>query len=184
MMDFSMFSDQDLILKSHEGDRASEEELIKRYRQKVRICARRFYLLGGDDEDLLQEGMIGLLHAVRSYNPEMGASFNTFAEKCIKSRLIDAAQFKGYVEFISSEDLAMEDPADEDSNPETLLIKYEQYEEVVSQLRLKLSRYESSVLDLYLHGFTYPEIAKKLGKTDRSIYNAVQRIRMKLSEFL
>ena len=63
-MDFSMFSDQDLILKSHEGDRASEEELIKRYRQKVRICARRFYLLGGDDEDLLQEGMIGLLHAV------------------------------------------------------------------------------------------------------------------------
>ena len=184
MMDYSICSDQDLILGAHSGDRRAEEELLMRYRQKVRICARRFYLLGGDDEDLLQEGMIGLLNAVRSFNPALGTAFNTYAEKCIKSRLIDAAQFKGYVEFISSEDLVLEDSADEESNPETLLIKYEQYEEVVSQLRLKLSKYEASVLDLYLNGFSYPEIAERLGKSDRSIYNAIQRIRTKLSEFL
>ena len=184
MIDYSMFSDRDLIDAAHSGDRSAEEELLMRYRQKVRICARRFYLLGGDDEDLLQEGMIGLLRAVRSFNPALGTSFNTYAERCIKSRLIDAAQFRGYVEFISSEDLVLEDPADEDSNPETLLINNERYEEVVSQLRLKLSHYESSVLDLYLCGFSYPEIANRLGKSDRSIYNAVQRIREKLTEFL
>ena len=184
MMDYSIYSDQDLILSVRSGDRHAEEELLKRYSQKVRICARRFYLLGGDDEDLLQEGMIGLLNAVRSFNPALGTSFNTYAEKCIKSRLIDASQFKGYVEFISSEDYVLEDSADEESNPETLLIKYERYEELVSQLRLKLSQFETSVLNLYLNGYSYPEIAAMLGKPDRSIYNAVQRIRGKLSELL
>ena len=184
MIDYSSLSDQDLISVGRQGDRLAEEELIRRYGQKVRICARHFFLLGGDDEDLLQEGMIGLLNAVRSFNPALGTSFNTYAEKCIKSRLIDASQFKGYVEFISSEDLVLEDSADEESNPETLLIKYERYEEIMSQLRLKLSKYETSVLNLYLNGYSYPEIAGMLGKPDRSIYNAVQRIRGKLSELL
>lgn len=184
MIDYSSLFDQDLISAGRQGDRLAEEELIRRYGQKVRICARHFFLLGGDDEDLLQEGMIGLLKAVRSFNPACGTSFNTYAEKCIRSRLIDAAQFKGFAEFVSSEDLDYTDTADEDSNPETLLINRERYEEVVSQLRMKLSRYESSVLDLFLLGFSYPEIANKLGKTDRSIYNAIQRIREKLVELL
>ncbi len=183
-VDYSLTEDPVLLRLCKEGDRLAEEELIRRYMRKVRICSRRFYLLGGDDEDLVQEGTIGLLNAVRSYEEGNGASFNTYAEKCILSRLIDAIHFKGYAAFESPEDMDLPEEISSGSDPEEIFLANEHMQELVSQLNEKLSKYERSVLELYLKGNSYTEIADTLGKTNPSIYNAVQRIRIKLSELI
>lgn len=88
----STSSDEVLCAKAASGDRVAEEILVMRYNRLVRICARPFFLVGGDSEDLIQEGMLGLLFAIRSFQVEKAASFHTFAEICIKSRLISAVR--------------------------------------------------------------------------------------------
>ena len=88
MLDYPAFSDLELHAMYLSGDADAGNELVLRYRRLVKICIRPYFLAGGDSEDLLQEGMIGLLNAVRSFKPALGTSFNTYAEKCIKSRLI------------------------------------------------------------------------------------------------
>ena len=90
MIDFASFSDQELQQKAASGEREAEEALVGRYMQLVRACARPFFLAGGESEDLIQEGMFGLLSAVRQYDPKNGASFHTFAEHCIRKRILSA----------------------------------------------------------------------------------------------
>lgn len=177
-------TDDAMLLQLSQQDCDAEEELVRRYMRKVRICSRRFYLLGGDNDDLIQEGTVGLLAAVRSYNSSLGVSFNTYAEKCIVSKLIDATHFKGYSEYIFSDDLDIPESADEQADPEVLYLANEHRKEVVSQLGQKLSKFERSVLGLFLRGSSYSEIAAQLGKSNQSVYNAIQRVRIKLSELL
>ncbi len=90
--DFSVFSDEELCGKSADGISGAEEELVRRYGRIVRMFARPLFLAGGDSEDLIQEGMFGLLTAIRSYNPEKEASFRTYAEICIRSKLATAVR--------------------------------------------------------------------------------------------
>ena len=90
MCAFNEMSDEFLWSRASSGDLSAEEELVRKYHQLVRVCARPYFLAGGDSEDLIQEGMLGLLSAVRSFNPEREASFRTFAEQCIKNRLLTA----------------------------------------------------------------------------------------------
>lgn len=83
-------SDEDLCARAKRGDRNAEEALVVRYTRTVRVCARPYFLAGGDSEDLIQEGMVGLLHAIREYDPDREASFRHYAQVCIQNRLISA----------------------------------------------------------------------------------------------
>ena len=194
MIDYTTASDTGLLNSVIEGDRVAEEILVERYMQLVRSCARPLFLAGGDSEDLIQEGMFGLLSAIRQYEPSSGTSFRTFAEHCIRMRLYSAIKSASRLKHLPlndgvsleqlSEDSSMQLSAIPDSvrrNPEDLVLARERTEELYSELALCLSGLEKNVLSLYLEGLSYREIASRLGKQEKSIDNAVQRIRRKLA---
>lgn len=194
MTDYSALDDRTLQKHAVEGDRNAEEVLVERYLRLVRICARPLFLAGGDSEDLIQEGTFGLLSAIKNFDPEDGSSFRTFAEHCIRMRLLSAIKSASRNKHfplndgISLEQLSEESSADlsaisEDfrCNPEELVLARESKEELYAAFSRCLSRFEIKVLDLYLEGLSYREIAERLCKSAKSVDNAVQRIRHKLA---
>lgn len=176
--------DEELCALAATGDRTAEEFLITRYTRMVRTLSRPLFLMGGDSEDLIQEGMLGLLKAVRDYSPDRGASFRTFAHICVRNSMISAvktAAGKHHVPlndsvpfetllFDRNDQLAV-------SDPETRFINRERLDQFYS----KLSSFEAKVLDLYLSGLSYLEISEQVNRSVKSVDNAVQRIRRKLS---
>ena len=194
MIDYAEMDDTMLQSLAFDGDRDAEDALATRYLRLVRICARPLFLAGGDSEDLIQEGTFGLLSAIRNYNPADGASFKTYAEHCIRMRLLSAIKSASRLKHvplndgISLEELS-EDPGADIStfpeliryNPEELILAEESREELNAACSRCLSRFEIKVLDLYLEGLSYREIADRLCKDAKSIDNAVQRIRRKLA---
>lgn len=194
MTDYTALDDKRLQKLAVEGDRDAEEALAERYLRLVRICARPLFLAGGDSEDLIQEGTFGLLSAIKNFDPEDGSSFRTFAEHCIRMRLLSAIKSASRNKHfplndgISLEQLSEESSADlsaisEDfrCNPEELVLARESKEELYAAFSRCLSRFEIKVLDLYLEGLSYREIAERLCKSAKSVDNAVQRIRQKLA---
>ena len=187
--------DEKLIEMMHLGDESAEEELVKRYSKLVRICARPYFLAGGDSEDLIQEGMFGLLSAIRKYDHTGGASFKTYAEQCIHNRIISAIESASrnkhapLNEGLSLERITEQNPADyhgafEDlfsRETEEFVLAKEQGNEILIRKQTVLSRFEKQVLAMYLEGWSYKEIAESLDKPEKSIDNAIQRIRKKLA---
>ena len=139
MTDYSSEDDVSLLSLSSEGNREAEEELIRRYTKLVRLCARRFFLLGGEQEDLIQEGTIGLLNAVRSYRPDAGASFRTYAQKCILFRIMDISSSNGYKAFLSYEDMEIPEIEEVNTDPEIRFIENEHYD--IMDISDSLERY-------------------------------------------
>lgn len=194
MFDYAGLSDTELQQLAAEGDRLAEEALAERYFRLVRMCARPLFLAGGDSEDLIQEGMFGLLSAIRQFSPEAGTSFHTFAEHCIRSRLISAVKSASRLKHLplnggmSLEQLS-EDPKTQLSvtpevfrrSPEELVLARESKEELYTLFVQCLSPLEAKVFDLYLEGLSYREIGDRLGKTSKSVDSTVQRIRRKLA---
>ncbi len=194
MVDYDGLNDTDLQKLAAAGDRTAEEALAERYMRLVRVCARPLFLAGGDSEDLIQEGMFGLLSAIRHYDPAAGASFRSYAERCIYSRLLSAVKSASRLkhlplnEGMSLEQLS-EDPHTQLSvtpevfrrSPEDLVLARESKEELYNLFVRQLSPLEIKVLDCYLDGLSYREIAEQLGKTVKSVDSAVQRIRRKLA---
>ena len=194
MIDYAEMDDTMLQSLAFDGDRDAEDALAARYLRLVRICARPLFLAGGDSEDLIQEGTFGLLSAIRNYDPADGASFKTYAEHCIRMRLLSAIKSASRLKHvplndgISLEELS-EDPGADIStfpeliryNPEELILAEESREELNAAFSRCLSRFEIKVLDLYLEGLSYREIADRLCRDAKSIDNAVQRIRRKLA---
>ena len=194
MMEHTGVSDSELLNLVLSGDRKAEEVLVERYMRLVRSCARPLFLAGGDSEDLIQEGMFGLLSAIRCFDPSGGTSFQTFAEHCIRMRLYSAIKSASRLKHLPlnngvsleqlSEDSPMQLSAIPDvlrCNPEELVLARERTEELYTELAQCLSGLEKQVLALYLEGLSYREIASRLGKEEKSIDNAVQRIRRKLA---
>ena len=194
MTDYSALDDRTLQKHAVKGDRNAEEVLVERYLRLVRICARPLFLAGGDSEDLIQEGTFGLLSAIKNFAPEDGSSFRTFAEHCIRMRLLSAIKSASRNKHfplndgISLEQLSEESSADLSAlsenfrcNPEELVLARESKEELYAAFSRCLSRFEIKVLDLYLEGLSYREIAERLCKSAKSVDNAVQRIRHKLA---
>ena len=194
MTDYSALDDRTLQKHAVEGDRNAEEVLVERYLRLVRICARPLFLAGGDSEDLIQEGTFGLLSAIKNFDQEDGSSFRTFAEHCIRMRLLSAIKSASRNKHfplndgISLEQLSEESSADLSAlsenfrcNPEELVLARESKEELYAAFSRCLSRFEIKVLDLYLEGLSYREIAERLCKSAKSVDNAVQRIRHKLA---
>ena len=175
--------DEALCRLAGEGDREAEELLVARYTRLVRTCARPLFLIGGDSEDLTQEGMIGLMHAIREYRPDRAASFRTFAEVCIRNRIrsvITAAARGKHAPLNNS--IPMEALPDMISGPEESLIDREEDSERLRRLEDRLSSLEKSILSLYLAGLTYDEIGRQLGRSSKSVDNAIQRIRRKVAD--
>ena len=194
MIDCKPMSDDELWLSASRGSISAEEEMLERYSRLVRVCARPFFLAGGDSEDLIQEGMLGLLSAVRHYDVSRKTKFKTYAEFCIRNRILSAVRNASRSKHIPLNDyVPLESSQFEEGNsaaayylqdPEELLIAREGYSEINEQLRNCLTPLEQSVLQLYLQGRSYKEIAASLNKTEKSVDNAVQRIRKKLSQKL
>jgi RNA polymerase sporulation-specific sigma factor len=187
-------SDDELWLSASCGSIVAEEVLLQRYSRLVRVCARPYFLSGGDSEDLIQEGMLGLLSAVRHYDVARTTKFRTYAELCIRNRILSAIRNASRSKHIPLNDyVPLESPQFEEGNsaaayylqdPEELLLAREGCSEINSKLRSCLSHLEQSVLQQYLQGRSYKEIAASLNRTEKSVDNAVQRIRKKLSQKL
>lgn len=190
-------TDEALCALAVSGDRIAEETLVIRYHRLVRICARPYFLAGGDSEDLIQEGMVGLLAAVREYDPEKGAGFRRYAEVCIKNRLISAIKaatrdkhtpLNNYVSFETPLFSGNGDRYPYGTyaltldGPEEILIGREAFRERVKTLEGQLSGFEARILRLYLNGLSYSEIAAEVNRSPKSVDNAVQRIRRKLAQ--
>ena len=182
-------SDEALCLMAADGDRGAEEALVMRYMRFTRACARPYFLAGGDSEDLLQEAMFGLLKAIREFDPGRDASFRTFAEVCVRNRILSAVTAAARDKHAPlNHSVPMEEQPllekDHVSGPEELFITKEEEAERLAALNRKLSPLEQRILSLYLHGFSYREIGEQVGRTDKSVDNAVQRIRRKVAEHL
>lgn len=192
-------SDEFLCGLAASGDRLAEECLALRYRQMVRIYARPYFLAGGDSEDLIQEGMIGLLSAIRGFRPDKEVVFRTYAQVCIRNRICSAVKaaarekhdpLNRSISFSSTLfDEALNDytydvrPMGAD-DPEGMLIDKEDRKTQLRALLEKLSRFEKTVLALYLDGFSCQEIAQRVDRPVKAVDNAVQRIRRKAAPFL
>jgi len=189
--------DEELCSLASAGDRGAEEILVARYNRLVRSCARPYFLAGGDSEDLTQEGMVGLIKAVREYDSAREAAFRTFAETCIRNRLYsvlrDAVRDK---HLPLNQSVPLDTPYfDSNSytsgtnhlaqlNPEEFLIDREHTAALLAGVRKQLSEFEAKILGYYLDGLSCREIAGTVGKPVKSVDNAVQRIRRKVAQQL
>ena len=190
-------SDEALCALAASGIPAAEEILVERYIRLVRTCARPFFLAGGDSEDLTQEGMVGLLKAVREYDDAKATTFRTFAELCIRRRLYSVLRASARDKHKAlNQSISLNTP-DFDSNsytsgtsslaqrdPEDFLIDREHTAALLAAVRKQLSEFEAKILGYYLDGLSCREIADIVGKPPKSVDNAVQRIRRKVAQHL
>ena len=199
---YKIAKDEELVLMAQNGDDEAQEYLLDKYKSLVRAKSRAYFLIGADSEDIIQEGMIGLYKAVRDYNEEKNASFRSFAELCVNRQMITAIKAatrqkhqplnsyvslnkpvyeeeseQTYMDFLQSDSSGL-------LNPETLLIGQENKHFLEDQMVKNLSSFETRVLVLYLQGRSYFEIAHVLDKPEKSIDNALQRVKKKLERFL
>ena len=190
--------DEELVSLSQSGDRAAEEVLLARYKEKVRIRSGLYFMLGGDRNDIIQEGMIGLFSAIRSYSPDGGASFSTFAELCVNRRILNAIDGAGRRKHSPlNESVSLDvDPSQEggsglldtlsansDTDPEAKLMLSETVRLMLDDGSRLLSTMERNVLRLLIADCSKEEIAEKTGKPLKSVNNTITRIRAKISPF-
>lgn len=193
MTDYHSFSDSELQAIALQGDAAAEEALLTRYVRVVRMCARPYVLVGGDTEDLIQEGMMGLLSAIRSYDASGGVPFKSYAELCIHNRIRSAVKSASRRKHLPlNSGVPLDDLLSEEIMPEAFLsfdrrttedqvLDKENEQELQSAFAKHLSPFEQTILSHYLNGLSYGEMAVQTGKSEKSIDNAVQRIRRKLA---
>ena len=179
-------SDEKLIELYLSGNDEAFNVIYSRYKYMIRGCARSFFLTGGDNDDLLQEGMLGLLKAVRTFNGK--SSFSSYAYTCVHSALLNAVKADNTTKHkplnaaISIED----NPEDRlvIANPEELIIGKESELELKQKIAAALSTFEITVLKCFMEGLSYVEIGEKLNKTPKSIDNALQRIKRKIMQIV
>ena len=199
---YNSCSDEELIVRLRDGERDITDYIMEKYKGLVKAKARSMFLLGGDVDDLIQEGMIGLFKAVRDYDSGRDASFATFAELCISRQLYTAVQassrkkhmplntyislYAGNAEDERSEEAKLMNalPADSGMGPEDMMIDRENIEALEQVIDRELSQFEKQVLDLHITGMGYVDIARVLGRDVKSTDNALQRIRSKLKKAL
>ena len=194
MENYQNLRDEELIEKLRLGDEKIMDFILDKYKPLVRKKANAMYLIGGDTDDLIQEGMIGLFKAIRDYNKEKESSFYHFAELCIGRQIytvVEASNRKkhaplnSYVSLYSgtNEDgvvLADSLTTGAMENPEQMMIDQENLVLFMERLKERLSKMEGQVLDLYLAGLNYQQIAEEMGKSPKAIDNALQRIKAKV----
>ncbi len=178
--------DEQLIALSRKGDKAAEEELLHRYSWLVRSCARQYFLIGGETEDLIQEGMIGLYRAIYDFdgNLERGRSFKNFAHLCITCKILDAVKAANSKKSVAAQSLQLLDTqmASRELSPEELLILSDEKTELRQKMSKELSPLEFKVMTMYVDGASYAEMCEATGKPHKSVDNAIQHSKRKLLE--
>lgn len=191
MQNYSSYSDEQLITRLRAGETQIMDFLLEKYKPLVRKKTNTLFLIGGDTDDLIQEGMIGLFKAVRDFDEGKDSSFYNFAQLCISRQLFTALEasnrkkhqpLNSYVSLSTEEsdgDNLLDFFASNSCSPEKMVIEQEKFEEFKSQLWEKLSNMERRVLSLYLEGNNYIQISKMMDRSPKAIDNALQRIRQK-----
>ena len=192
-------SDDDVVVLAQQGDGEALEYLLDKYKNFVRGRARSYFLVGADHEDIVQEGMIGLYKSIRDFKPDKQSSFRAFAELCVKRQIITAIKtatrqkhvpLNSYVSlnkplYGEESDRTLLDVIEgRVTNPEELFICQEDMSHIQEQIGTVLSDLEQQVLSAFLDGKSYQEIAEMLGRHVKSIDNALQRVKRKLTHFL
>ena len=191
---YKNLTDEELIEQLRLGDEKIVDFILDKYKPLVRKKANAMYLIGGDTDDLIQEGMIGLFKAIRDYNKEKESSFFHFAELCISRQLytvVEAynrkkhAPLNSYISLYSGtneEGVVLADAltAGVTEDPEQLIIDQENMILFLEKVKERLSKMEAEVLDYYLTGLNYQQIAEKMAKSPKAIDNALQRIKVKI----
>ncbi|MBQ8923156.1 MAG: RNA polymerase sporulation sigma factor SigH [Lachnospiraceae bacterium] len=195
-INYDTLSDNEIISRINEKDDDAIEFMMQKYGNIVKREVRTVYIIGAETDDLMQEGMIGLFKAIRDYESDKGTAFSTFATLCIRRQLQTAINnsnrkkhipLNSYISIYSEsgeygyefgENLESEVS---DANPEDMVIAREQRNAIKKRIETDLSPLEKKVLKLYLDGLSYQEIADSLDKSEKSVDNALQRIRKKLS---
>lgn len=194
MKQYDGIKDEELISRFKNGESEILDYLMEKYKNMVRKKARTMFLIGGENDDLIQEGMIGLFKAVRDYQPDRDAAFQTFASICVDRQIYNAIQssnrqkhqpLNSYIS-LSEQDGENEEHLGDNwgENPESIIIDQENVQDLEQEITATLSPMENQVLEYYLEGNGYGEIAQIMGKTPKSIDNALQRIRTKIREQL
>ena len=195
---FQSSSDEEVVVLAQQGDGQALAYLLNKYKNFVRSKARSYFLIGADHEDIVQEGMIGLYKAIRDFQPSRLASFRSFAELCVKRQIITAIKAATRQKHVPLNSyVSLNKPLyDEESdrtlldviegrvtNPEELYISQEDLARIQTQISEVLSDLERQVLDAFMDGKSYQEIAELLGRHVKSIDNALQRVKRKLFKF-
>ena len=198
---YSHYSDAELLALCHQGDDHATDYLLEKYKGLVRKKARTLYLIGGENDDLIQEGMIALYKAIREFEPSRESSFSAFAARCIEHQLYNVIKganrlknspLNSYISLYtpaenggtaSRETLADTLQPSELINPEDILIDQENVSTLERAIEQELSSLESTVVHLYVEGHNYQQIAALLKKSAKSVDNALQRAKKKLEKF-
>ena len=198
---YGHMADEKLIEQLRSGNEEITDFLLDKYKNFVKKRARAMFIIGGDTDDLIQEGMIGLYKAIRDYNPDKESSFFSFADLCVTRQIYSAVSaskrkkhspLNSYISLYSNtgaeygevKSIIEEMHATKESNPEELFIDKENVNMIEYELERSLSKFEKEVLRLYIEGSSYMEIAEILKKKPKSIDNALQRIKTKVSHLL
>ena len=193
--------DNYLIALAKQGKKDAYDRIVKRYYGFVRLKASSYFLIGGDSDDLIQEGLVGLYKAVRDYRSDRESSFRNFAELCITRQIITAVKtstrnkhtpLNGYVSFSSTPAGATDNeptldemlPGSTVHDPVNQVISSEELRSLVACLSTVLSDLESHVLGLYLDGHSYTGIGEQLGCDCKTVDNALQRVKRKVGTHL
>lgn len=199
MSKYETCTDEQLIRRLRDGEKEIMDYLMEKYKNLVRKEAKAMYLLGGENDDLIQEGMIGLFKAVQDYNTEQNVSFYSFARLCIRRQMysaIEASRRKKHLplnSYVSLYEEAEEGKtgrvldtieAGDESNPEQAVIGKEAVQKLENELEESLSGLERRVLYLHLLGTDYKTIAKLIDKSPKAVDNALQRIKTKVGKLI
>ena len=194
---YQNLEDEQIIEQIKQGDEEALSYILEKYKNLVNIKVSKYFMVGAEKEDVVQEGMIGLFKAIKSYNSEKQNSFKSFANICIERQLITTIKSSNRQKHIPlnsylSLNTAAYDNNEDDSvelidtfnsntieDPLETIMKQEYYNEVETAVNKNLSKFEKQVLDRYLKGESYVKIAEKLDSPVKSIDNAIQRIRKK-----
>lgn len=198
--EFKNMEENKILALAQQGESPAVDYVLQKYRNFVRAKSRTYFLIGADREDIIQEGMIGLYKAVRDYKPESGASFRSFADLCITRQIITAIKTATRQKHMPLNSyISLNKPVYDEENentllesvfekqhldPEEIMINRERFDFIEEKLSLVLSKYETAVLKGYLAGKSYAAVASDLGKTEKSIDNALQRIKKKIENLI
>lgn len=196
-INYEKMTDEEIVTLAQQGDKKAAEHIVTKYREFVEVRSIPYFMAGGERDDLVQEGLIGLYKAIKSYSDDKKANFKTFAEVCVVRQMISAVKMSTrkknsplnhYISIHTSDDEPDTISAKlidvKNKNPESLLIERESAQGMQSRINSVLSDFESLVLSYYLSGLTYKEIAEFMNKTPKAVDNALFRIKKKIEKYI
>lgn len=196
-INYANLTDEEIAELAQNGDKSATEFIVGKYKELVEIRSAPYFMAGGERDDLIQEGLLGLYKAVKTYDKERRANFKTFAEICVVRQMISAVKsatrkknipLNHYVSIHTSDDesdtIAIKLIDSKNQNPESIVIENESAKGMESKISSVLSDFESEVLDYYLLGISYREIAQIVNKTPKAVDNALFRIKKKIEKYI